>query len=388
MHALYIICRGYVHPKLHYNETQRQVYLGEKLSSSSCSIQEEEDGKKTSSTTDNFDAGLTLLTIPDACLLTLHTVERDATFGKLLFQVVHSLRRSNNVHDDDTGSCGGLYNDEQDVMLALYLAYLRQRLDDHEQQHDDDTVNNKEEATTSSSLSTPPWLFYKPYLDTLPSSSECHLPRQWSMATLKRCLHGTSLYNRLLKEQSGLLREYELVKVAWLEKYNSTHDDEEDETCTTTTTNNANNNNIFPSFEQYDSMMATLTSRGFCNFGYDNVDALIPMLDLLNHVRGSISSDTILNEDGKEGSERSSITTGPDVRYERFDDINMNADVLPSPKRQRMERAGSGGGVRVSTSHSISTGSALQMTYGAKGNVALLGRYGFCIPNNVEPDGE
>jgi hypothetical protein len=28
------------------------------------------------------------------------------------------------------------------------------------------------------------------------------------------------------------------------------------------------------------------------------------------------------------------------------------------------------------------------MTYGAKGNASLLGRYGFAIPNNVEPDGE
>ena len=28
------------------------------------------------------------------------------------------------------------------------------------------------------------------------------------------------------------------------------------------------------------------------------------------------------------------------------------------------------------------------MTYGAKWNVALLGRYGFCIPNNVALDGE
>jgi hypothetical protein len=27
------------------------------------------------------------------------------------------------------------------------------------------------------------------------------------------------------------------------------------------------------------------------------------------------------------------------------------------------------------------------MTYGAKGNAALLGRYGFCVPNNIEPDG-
>ncbi len=30
----------------------------------------------------------------------------------------------------------------------------------------------------------------------------------------------------------------------------------------------------------------------------------------------------------------------------------------------------------------------MQMTYGAKSNSTLLGRYGFCIENNVEPDGK
>jgi hypothetical protein len=42
----------------------------------------------------------------------------------------------------------------------------------------------------------------------------------------------------------------------------------------------------------------------------------------------------------------------------------------------------------VFTSRSLPMGSALHMTYGAKGNASLLGRYGFAIPNNVEPDGE
>jgi hypothetical protein len=41
----------------------------------------------------------------------------------------------------------------------------------------------------------------------------------------------------------------------------------------------------------------------------------------------------------------------------------------------------------VFTSRSLPMGSALHMTYGAKGNASLLGRYGFAIPNNVEPDG-
>ena len=44
--------------------------------------------------------------------------------------------------------------------------------------------------------------------------------------------------------------------------------------------------------------------------------------------------------------------------------------------------------MRVYTSRSLLMGSTLYMSYGAKGNHSLLGRYGFAIPNNVEPDGE
>ena len=50
---------------------------------------------------------------------------------------------------------------------------------------------------------------------------------------------------------------------------------------------------------------------------------------------------------------------------------------------------GESGGVKLTAGQSIvANGTKLQMTYGAKSNSTLLGRYGFCIANNVEPDGE
>ncbi len=59
-------------------------------------------------------------------------------------------------------------------------------------------------------------------------------------------------------------------------------------------------------------------------------------------------------------------------------------------RRQKMDNDNNGvtgGGVRVSASRSLPIGSKLHMTYGAKGNEAVLGRYRFCIPNNNEHNG-
>mmetsp|Transcript_30082 Transcript_30082/g.56832 ORF Transcript_30082/g.56832 Transcript_30082/m.56832 type:complete len:754 (-) Transcript_30082:508-2769(-) len=474
---------GYVHPKLEYDETHRQVYLGKQV----C---EREDDNATTVTLSkpppptttaaavgevssiDVDAGMTLLKIPDACLVTLHSAEDDTAFGKSLFGVVHSLLPSDRINieemhtDDDIKKKGGssnissstnsddelsgLYHDAQDVILAVFLAYLTHRLDHSHPEHS--SANNH----IAGNDTTAPWLFYQPYLATLPSSSApppsstdksttssttpakkdnddfcCHLPRQWSASILKRRLEGTSLYNRILKEQRGIRREYELVKEAWMNKHNNE--------CNAHNTNNDGINNkngiknpIFPPFQYYDNMMAALTSRGFVGLGHDGVDALIPMLDLLNHVRGGgegaypvvETSDSDGNGIGqiiKENIYSNNLTErtrqhdsnhginettsksrgGPDVRYERYEEPVVHAsrasDEPPSSKRPRTTDYGSnnkrehdvggGGGVRVTTSRPLSFGVALHMTYGAKGNAALLGRYGFCIPNNVEPDG-
>jgi len=362
--------RGYVHPNLQYDEINRQVYLLDENNSSSCI---RDDGNKKTKTI-YYNAATTLLKIPDSCLLTLHTVERDDIFGKLLFEVVHSLQTNNDedaLHEKKGDAETGFYNDSQDVILALYLSYMRHQLDESSSQHGTDDY-----------MSSTPWHFYAPYLNTLPSSKstyQCHLPRQWSTETIKHRLQGTSLYNRALKEKNGIKREYELVKQAWMDKHQQ-HSDEED------------TQNIFPSFDLYDRMMAVLTSRGFAGLGYDNVDALIPMLDLLNHKRCHAESSGI-DVDTKKMMETPTERNGPDVRYERY--VNKDNDAKdddvdgskPQTKRQRMTTDGSGG-VQVSTAHSLTSGSILYMTYGSKGNAALLGRYGFCIPNNIEPDGE
>ena len=133
--------------------------------------------------------------------------------------------------------------------------------------------------------------------------------------------------------------------------------------------------------------MGAITSRGFEGLGYDGVDVMIPLLDLLNHVRGS-NSDVAR------------------VRYERYnmDEYNENKKdgVVEvddgdegegvSKRMKTSLKSSVGGGVKVTTAQAITlhinATIPLQMTYGAKSNSTLLGRYGFCIEDNVEPDGK
>jgi hypothetical protein len=200
-----------------------------------------------------------------------------------------------------------------------------------------------------------------------------------------------------------------------------------------------NDRKLFPSFEEYDVAMAFVTSRVFEGLGRDGVDAMVPLLDLLDHVRGP--SDEGMGNVGGTGYDprpapspredgggpdddhsvercrrdgRASDETSVDAsrcqdighgrrdeddedRDEADDDDGGDHNIPPPPKRRRIaegsdvssraEGGSGGGGVLVYTTRSLPAGSTLRMTYGAKGNAALLSRYGFAIHNNAEPDG-
>ena len=308
---------GFVHPSLRYDDEERQVFLGS--TSSSPPIE-------------RIEKDTVLLAIPDVCLVSLHSVERDdSPFGMSLFRVVHSLECAETISRQSGESTPiNLYNDSQDVILALYLSHLKEI----------SSGNSGNDECGS----------YIPYLATLPADSKI-LPRQWTEETLSTRLFGTSLYRRAIEEREGIRREYELIKKTWL-------------------TSNLGSEVAFPKFEVYDYMMAMVTSRAFARLGFDGVDAMIPLLDLLNHARGH----------GCNGGEK---IPSVDVRYERYEKNGSESSSEPMVKRQKVP----GGGVRVRTSKPVSGGSALNMTYGAKSNATLLGRYGFCIEENMEPDG-
>lgn len=488
---------GFVHPLLSYDENARQVFLGSPSNTNAAAAEltpSADDNNIIMSASRNAKKGLennginaqtTLLQIPDNCLLSLHSAE-NTTFGKLLFRAVHSIASSSSSSnrtsdasevvsskEDYSAENDGLYNDSQDVILGLFLAHLLEQQQANNQHQHSPKKNEKQLVMEQKHYTT----FYQPYLATLPQLSSLSsdvnstdiaidispeeegsnkiettnhalLPRQWSPSTLRKRLCGTSLYNRIVEEQAGLLREYELVKCEWRKllqdgssssdvngnisngtsNSESEHTNENNHHCDNIGSAKYNNkidgNYEFPSCQNYSDMMAVLSSRGFSGLGHDGVDVLIPLLDLLNHVRGGadglnesryddanrgdisngkntegIGEDNLGNGSGDDADENGTHRRGADIRYERYEQGDASEEEHANKvkneetvaKRRKLNGGKTSilkGGVRVTAAKWLLYGKTLQMTYGAKGNAALLGRYGFCIPNNVEPDGE
>ena len=192
----------------------------------------------------------------------------------------------------------------------------------------------------------------KHYQSTLPNGPVFDaLPRRWTIYECRSYLTGSPLLARVTKERDGAKRDYDCLRAEWLKKHNDTTG-ADDKTAIDT---------IFPSFEAFSNSLAAVTSRAFAGFGakhnnsnttkprQNNPDediAMVPLLDLCDHSRGAKN-------------------TTKNLSYELSKD----------------------GPVLVKAVQPIARGETLRITYGARANGILLLNYGFCIPDNVEPDG-
>lgn len=166
------------------------------------------------------------------------------------------------------------------------------------------------------------------YKDTLPQEASYDmLPRRWNESALQNLLSGSCLLDRVVRSRDGCMRDYEQIEREWNAK--------------------SFGKSVFPSFNAFSDMLVAVTSRSFAGMGRtcDEDIVMVCLLDLCKHHRGKLSKN---------------------VSYQQ------------TPE----------GGVQVTASCDIAAGSALCITYGARGNAQLLFNYGFCIPNNIEPDGK
>ena len=175
------------------------------------------------------------------------------------------------------------------------------------------------------------------YLHSLPESSSFDaLPRRWSDEDIQHLLKGTSLLKHVVSAKAGASEDYRLLQ----ERYRNF----------LTGANQTESTQPFPSFEKFSDMLAAVTSRAFQIGTTDEEIAIVPILDLGNHSRGK--SETKLGR--------------KNVSYEY--DASKDAMI-------------------VKASDDIDSGESIRLTYGAKANAQLLLNYGFCIQDNVEPDG-
>jgi SET domain len=179
----------------------------------------------------------------------------------------------------------------------------------------------------------------RPYLDSLPAleSADAALPRCWTTGEVDEYLAGSPVVYRIREHAKQVHDAYDTLASSAPEKEGSDTD-------------------ALPSFRAFSQCLAVVTSRAFQGFDPDShgPSCLVPLLDLCNHGRGRTSS--------------SSSSSGPASNVSYRWDADRRAVVSEARTDLRV-------------------GDALVITYGAQGNASLLLNYGFCIANNVEPDG-
>ena len=194
------------------------------------------------------------------------------------------------------------------------------------------------------------------YLQTLPQSSSFDaLPWRWSDSDIDALLGGTSISERVKVKKVSLKEDYNKLKkffFRWIRPKTDQSQQEPNEIPIS-----------FPSYDKFNDMFAAVSSRAFQISEQQDDIALVPILDLCNHCRGksnlkkNVSYEIVYENVGSDKSSSSSSTSS---------DVPIMV---------------------VKASATISEGGNLRLTYGALGNGQLLMNYGFCIPQNYEPDG-
>jgi hypothetical protein len=254
-----------------------------------------------------------------------------------------------------------------------------------------------------------------PYWETLPKS--IRLPRDDNDEDDDiALLQGSPVLHHVRRERIQMRREYDALVEA-----------EEIRTTTTTTTttlassasssknNHHNDNNQgqqqeqqdqqlqqqqYFSWDEYSYARAVVSSRAFAlPEGVCGGTTLVPLLDLCNHARGqsldgtstkakkNLSYTFVTHEEEEDDGD----SGGAGDYINQRDQNNDDDETLPPEKKKRKMAAKSSSNniyyVVVTAAVDIPRGEPLIITYGARSNAILLCQYGFCLPNNIEPDG-
>jgi len=161
----------------------------------------------------------------------------------------------------------------KDCALAICRPWLEEVLGKHEENiRWKNSTTDLAIAVGMASVSPESFL----YLHSLPDPSSFDaLPRRWPEDKIQSLLAGTSLLKHVLAAKTAALEDYELL----LQRYREYQKK-----------NNLNADaSSFPSFQTFSNMLSAVSSRAF-QIGQDNEEiAIVPLLDLGNHTRGSTS---------------------------------------------------------------------------------------------------
>jgi hypothetical protein len=243
----------------------------------------------------SLDVGTPILSVPMSLWITADVARRASSVGKAAADAVEAAEIAGEK----------LNGTSADIILAFHLAYDSAR----------------------------PESPFSPYYRTLPTGADdprIMLPRCWSGGEIDALLRGSPAADAARHSRRAVALDYDIVTAKARAALGSSA-------------------GAWPGFEAYDWASAMVSSRSFClTTASGEVDALVPLLDMLNHARPRETSYHVSEGGGSPGS---------------------------------------GAALEVCTLRPVAEGRAIHNTYGAKGNAQLLGSYGFTTLVNFEPDG-
>ena len=369
---------GYVHPRIHFCQRQRQLIL---LPENGGPI------GAGGSSDDLLPPSTTLFRIPQRSLITYNVA----------VQICPWLLLEEDQEEETRNSTEHSYHfPYEDLAIAVALATCLENEEKNEKM-DSDILKNEDERQIDLSQQKQQQLecrrLVKLYLQSLPRSFSTSVsstsvsasssyydavPRRWSCNTINELLGGSSIVERIQASKVHVRQDYDLLKEqfqSWKKKKKG---------------NNNTDATVFPPLELFDDMLVAVSSRAFQLSLVDSGDdtssksttrqttatniAMVPILDLSDHCRGNRQSNEKKNVSYK-------LVSKPTLRgtSSSFSDSVVGEDATASSSSAMF--------LEVASTETLSTGQPLRLTYGAQGNQQLLVNYGFCIRDNVEPDG-
>ena len=188
------------------------------------------------------------------------------------------------------------------------------------------------------------------------------LPRCWSDAELEALLRGSPAANEARRARAALLSDYEAMSAVARLAPRGLPDG-------------------WPAFDSFDWAMAIVSSRTFAlETAAGPIDAIVPLTDMLNHARPRETTYRVV-----ESLEAPRAAHGLDAAATL--EAPRAAHGLDAAATEPVSGEAGPAGLEFRVLLPLDAGRPVHDTYGAKGNMVLLGSFGFALLCNFEPDG-
>jgi hypothetical protein len=203
------------------------------------------------------------------------------------------------------------------------------------------------------------------------------LPRCWSDAELEALLRGSPAANEARRARAALLSDYEAMSAVARLAPRGLPDG-------------------WPAFDSFDWAMAIVSSRTFAlETAAGPIDAIVPLTDMLNHARPRETTYRVVESleapRTAHGLDAAATLEAPRAAHGLDAAATLEAPRaahgLDAAATEPVSGEAGPAALEFRVLLPLDAGRPVHDTYGAKGNMVLLGSFGFALLCNFEPDG-